>query len=175
MSQVFWYVQQKLFDTCFPPSLTHENRTAVRSVLVNRESSGNTGQNHCHGLMLWPQHISALETGLTKVWNGVGLPNQEQILKDVLVWRDKDSQEERANSVKTIKKPKKQQQKQKARCIPPNPQKEALWSFILPGCLKAGSLQSHGRRQGFWMNDLLREYPYGKPRRDEGKQDRGRS
>lgn len=65
-----------------------------------------------------------------------------------VVWKDKDSKEVRANSVEPINKKnkKQQQQKDKAKCIPSNPQREVLWSYILPGCLKAGSLGAQSEK-----------------------------
>ena len=67
MSQDFWYVQPKVTDTCFPPSLPHENKT-VHLVLANREGFfWNTDENNYHGFMFQQQPIYALESGLTKI------------------------------------------------------------------------------------------------------------
>ena len=68
MSQDFWYVQPKVTDTCFPPSLPHENKSAVHLVLANREGFfWNTDENNYHGFMFQQQPIYALESGLTKI------------------------------------------------------------------------------------------------------------
>lgn len=116
-----------MFDTCFPPSLPHETRTAVHLVLADSEFFSNTDQNHCHSLVIRQQLISALETGLTKILRR-GLPNQGQILEEIsinifhfsLAWKDTDPKEATEKFMKT-KTNSKQQQKHKAKCVLSNP------------------------------------------------------